>query len=208
MAEATMPVAPVQVNNGLLILNQENYFSPEANWQYMSVSQYKGFMECEAKEMAKLKGLYVEEPSTAFLVGSYFHAHFDNTLGTFKREHPDIFKKDGTLKSDYQQANEMINAVENDDFCMYVLQGEPEVILTANLFGIPWKIKMDRYNRERQRFVDIKSCKDFERVWDPILKQKVTFVEEYGYLIQMAVYREIEYIATGEPQKMDALWLL
>ena len=31
-----------------MILNNENYYSPEANQEYMSVSQYKAFMNCEA----------------------------------------------------------------------------------------------------------------------------------------------------------------
>ena len=41
-----------------MILNNENYYSPEANQEYMSVSQYKAFMNCEAAAMASISGKY------------------------------------------------------------------------------------------------------------------------------------------------------
>lgn len=31
-----------------LTLSDKNYYSTEADWHYMSVSQYKNFNECEA----------------------------------------------------------------------------------------------------------------------------------------------------------------
>ena len=36
-----------------LELDQNNYYSPEANQQYFSVSQYKDFMKCEAMAITK-----------------------------------------------------------------------------------------------------------------------------------------------------------
>ena len=45
-----------------MILTAENYFSKEADREYLSVSQYKNFMgtigrpACEAEAMAKLNG--------------------------------------------------------------------------------------------------------------------------------------------------------
>lgn len=45
-----------------MILTPENYYSPEANFEYMSVSQFKDFsgtygqVGCEARAMAKLRG--------------------------------------------------------------------------------------------------------------------------------------------------------
>lgn len=38
-----------------LTLSDKNYYSTEADWHYMSVSQYKNFNECEAATMARLK---------------------------------------------------------------------------------------------------------------------------------------------------------
>ena len=52
-------------------LNKKNYYSNEADWQYMSVSQFKTFQECEAATLAKLKEEWSPESDpTALLVGN------------------------------------------------------------------------------------------------------------------------------------------
>lgn len=189
----------------LLELTDENYFSPEANKQYMEVSQFKSYLSqfggCEAKAVAEVNGLWKEEESTALTVGSYFHANFEGTLDKFKQEHPDIFTKQRTLKSQYQQANEMINCLETDESFQQIYTGDREKIFTFDLFGVPWKIKVDLLNLKDGYFVDLKSTRDFERQWvyDEIecKNKKVTFVEAYGYLIQMAIYKKGIEIATG-----------
>ena len=63
--------------SNLLKLTPENYYTKEANMQYVSVSQYKEFngttgkMGCEAYAMAKLRGEVEEVTTTALMVGSY-----------------------------------------------------------------------------------------------------------------------------------------
>jgi hypothetical protein len=175
-------------------LTDDNYFSLENENKYMGVSQFKAFMPshggCEAKKMAELKGLWKDESSTALLVGSYFHAHFEGALGKFKQEHPEIFTKQGILKSEYKKADEMINCLESDESFKQIYQGEKENIFTFELFGTPWKIKVDCLNSESGYFVDLKSTRDFEKQWSEEERRMVTFVEAWGYLIQMGVYRE------------------
>ncbi len=79
----------------MLQLTDDNYFSSEADKEYLSVSQFKSFLPqyhgCEAAAMAKLNGTYVQEDKTALLVGSYFHSHFEGALNKFKQENPSIF---------------------------------------------------------------------------------------------------------------------
>ena len=105
-------------------LTAENYYSEAANYEYMSVSQFKDFVGtygrrgCEAAAMAKLRGEYKEEESTAMLVGSYVDAYFEGTLDAFKRQHPNIFKKDGGLKAEYLQAERIIERLERDELFM------------------------------------------------------------------------------------------
>lgn len=83
-----------------MILTQENYYTPEADMEYMSCSQYQGFMECEAKQLAKLQKRWVDEPSQAFLVGNFFHSYFEGKKAhaQFKRENLDIFTKSSVKK--------------------------------------------------------------------------------------------------------------
>ncbi|MFJ7951565.1 PD-(D/E)XK nuclease-like domain-containing protein [Lysinibacillus sp. NPDC096418] len=183
-------------------LNKDNYHSNEANQHYMSVSQFKSAVECEAKMIAELKGEYTRPFSTALTVGSYLHAAFENkeAFEEFCESEKDvIFKKRGSGKyAEFEQADKMIETVENDPFCMHALTGEKEVIFTGELFGAQWKIKVDNINHEKRFFSDIKTTQELsKRYWSEKYNGWVSFVEAYDYVLQMAIYREIIHQNTG-----------
>ncbi|HZK41423.1 MAG TPA: PD-(D/E)XK nuclease-like domain-containing protein, partial [Clostridia bacterium] len=94
-------------------LTPENYHCQEANQAYMSVSQYKQFRSCEARALAEIRGEYVRPVSTAMMVGSYIDAYFTEDLDRFIEDHPEIISTRGAtkgqLKSDFKQAEEIIN---------------------------------------------------------------------------------------------------
>ena len=134
-----------------MVLTAENYYSQEANEEYMSVSQFKDFcgtygkMPCEFTAMEKLKGRWEEPKSKALMVGSYVDSYFEGTLDKFKAENPDLFKRDGTLKAEFVKADEIIQRIERDDYFMKFMSGKKQVIMTGELFGTKWKVKMDSY---------------------------------------------------------------
>lgn len=103
-----------------MVLTAENYYSQEANEEYMSVSQFKDFcgtygkMPCEFTAMEKLKGRWEEPKSKALMVGSYVDSYFEGTLYTFKKKNPDLFKRDGSLKAEFVKADEIIQRIERD----------------------------------------------------------------------------------------------
>ena len=168
----------------------------------MSVSQYKDFLKCEAGALAKLQDDYKEPKSAAFLLGSYVHAWNEGTLKEFTEQHPELFSSKGAtkgqLKSDFKLADEMIRVLENDKFAMFALDGQKEVIMTGELYGIPWKIMIDNYNPQMGRFTDLKTVADmYKRIYVEDVGW-CSFVEAYGYLTQMAVYSEIESQNRGE----------
>ena len=167
-----------------MILTNENYYSDIMNKKYMSVSQYKQFMKCEAAAMAELAGKYQRPMTTALLVGSYVDAWFEGTLLDFKGEHPEIFKRDGSLKADFIQAEEIIDRVLEDRLFMKYMGGEKQVIRTAELFGTKWKIKIDSYHKDK--IVDLKVMRTMERIMGK------SFVEHWGYDLQMAIYAAVE----------------
>ena len=167
-----------------MILTNENYYSSEANWEYMSVSQYKQFCKCEAKAMAELRGEWKQLKTTALMVGSYIDSWFEGTLNEFMLENPEIFKKDGTLKADYIQAEEIIRILKEDNIFMEYMSGEKQQIFTKDLFGIPWKIKIDSLHPDK--IVDLKIMRSMERIMGK------SFVEHWGYDLQMGVYSEIQ----------------
>ena len=168
-----------------MILTNDNYYSSEANCEYMSVSQYKQFMKCEAMAMAQIRGEYVTPKTTALLVGSYVDSWFEGTLGKFHEENPQVFKKNGALKKDYLQAAEIIDRVQRDALFMDYMGGKKQTIKTAELFGCKWKIKIDSYHAGG-KIVDLKVMRSMERIMGK------SFVEHWGYDLQMAVYAAIE----------------
>lgn len=167
-----------------MTLTEENYYSAKANQEYFSVSQYKQFKKCEAAAMAQISGEWDRPATTALLVGSYVDAGFEGTLGEFTAGHPEIYKKDGSLKADFIQAENIISFLQKDRMFMRYMSGKKQVILTKELFGAPWKIKMDSYHNDK--IVDLKVMRSMERVGGK------SFVEHWGYDLQMAIYAAVE----------------
>ena len=103
-----------------MVLTADNYYSKEANLEYMSVSQFKDFngtfgkIACEYAAVAKLNETWKADKTTALQVGSYVDSYFEGTLDKFRQENPDIFKNDGSLKADFVQANNIIRRIEKD----------------------------------------------------------------------------------------------
>ena len=174
-----------------MLLNDDNYYSLEADKEYFSVSLYKLFKQCEAKAAAKVKGEYRQSNNDAFLVGAYVHSFNDGTIEQFKNEHPEMFSSRGTtkgqLKATFQIGDKMINALKNDKVCMKFLDGDKEVIATGKLFGVNWKAKVDVLNLDKGFFGDLKTTQGIYKKYNGGLN----FIEHYGYVEQMAVYREL-----------------
>lgn len=177
-------------------LTNKNYYSQKANQVYFSVSQVKDFLKCEACAMAKIEGEWSEPPSTAMLIGSYVDSYFEGTLEDLKARTPEIFKKDGTLKSDYVKAENIIQRVEKEELFMNCMSGEKQVIMTGELFGANWKIKMDSFI-PHEAIVDLKVV---QKLRDVSYKNgwKQSFIEKWGYDLQLGIYQEIVRQNTGE----------
>ncbi|OAB27842.1 hypothetical protein PMSD_23015 [Paenibacillus macquariensis subsp. defensor] len=197
-------------------LTKSNYFSQEANRHYMSVSQFKSFLPsyggCEAQAVATLNGTYERSSVMAFMEGHYVHAWNEGTLDEFKADNPDLYSSRGAtagqLKANFQHCNTMIEVLENDPYVMKALAGQKEVIFTAELFGIPWKVMLDSYQpnigENTGLFADLKTMKEIEeKFWNKDANTWENFLDHYGYKIQMSVYAEIEKLVTGRDE-----WLL
>lgn len=185
------------------VLTNENYYSVEADKHYMSVHQYLDFVGhmgitgCEEKAMAKLSGEYQQETTKAMLIGSYVDSYFEGTLDDFKFQHPEIFTQKGELKAEYKQAEKMISRCLKDDYFMSTMSGEKQVIMTGYLFGCDWKIKMDSYIPGKA-IVDLKTSANIHKTWKVKDYGYVSFVEYWGYTLQLAVYQKIVEINTGK----------
>ena len=215
----------------------ENYFSPEMQIAYMGSSQYKAFCKCEARASAEIRGEYVRPKTTALLVGSYIDSYFSGELPLFKAQNPDLFKRDGSLKSEFVQAEEIINRLEQDELYMLLMSGKKQVIKTGLIAGVPFKIKIDclldsgavktiieRFPETAPIFgmgdgaiVDQKIMKDMEDIYNEDEGCRQNFVEYWGHDTQGAIYQYIEsnmlpfILAVGTKEKeatdMAALYI-
>ena len=183
-----------------MMLTNFNYFSPEAQARYWSVSQWKAFDKCEACAVAEISGEYEREMTDSLLIGSYVDAYFSKELDEFMGEYGDIvYKKNGELKSQYIHANDIIDRIESDPLMMAYLDGRKQVIRTGELFGVEWKIKIDVLHRDK--IVDLKIVKDFGKVYRDGVGMR-PWIEAWGYDIQGAIYQKIEQISWGRPEPL------
>lgn len=177
-------------------LNKTNYFSHESDLAYMSYSQFKDFCECEAKAMAIIKGEYEKPTSTALLQGSYVDAYFSGEMEEFKANNPSIFKKDGSLKSDFEICDKVIETIEHDEeFVNEFYKGDTQQILTGEIAGVPFKGKIDMLYPDK--IVDMKCMASIDPVWDEEEHRKKPFYSFYRYDIQAAIYQELVFQSTG-----------
>lgn len=177
-----------------MVLTKDTYFTAEANAAYMSVSQFKSFLDCPAATLAEINGEWERPTTTALLEGSYIDAYFSGDLVRFQSEHPEILnKRTGELKAEYRKAAAAIRLVEQDKGFMEYLSGEPQNIITGELYGVPWKAKPDFTFLDK--IVDLKYMRDMQPIWKH--GERKTFIEAWGYHIQGFVYQQLELQRTG-----------
>ena len=181
-------------------LTNSNYFSQEAARDYWSVSQFKSFSRCEAAGLAELRDEYERELTDSLLIGSYVDAYFAGELDKFIGIHGDkMFKRNGERMAKFAHANDLIDRVEADPLMMEYLKGEKQVIMSAELFDAPWKIKIDVHGGNR--IVDLKVVKDFGNIYEDGFGRR-SWIEYWGYDIQGAVYQRIEQLASGRTEPL------
>ena len=179
-----------------MMISSENYYSQEANLSHFSVSQYKDFHKCPAMAVAKLKGEYEQEGGRALLLGSYVDEMLTGSEESRKQfvvEHAmDIFKKNGDRYADILQADDTVVRIKKQPLMMKYLSGENQVIMTGEIEGVPFKIKMDSY-QPGGFIADLKYMASLRspNLFEPMVKY-------WGYDAQAACYQEIVRQNTGE----------
>lgn len=191
----------------MLTLTNENYHSTEARLTYLDCSTYKdvvgtpGRKGCECRALAIAKGEYVEPKTEALLVGGYVDAYFDHSLAQFCVDNmDDIFTKASIKKFDksnnsddlerlkaFEQADLMIKRAKKEPMFMRYVEGETQKILTAEIEGVPIRVKLDSY--DGKRITDIKTAASItETYYAKDLGQRLNFAEYFGYIEQAYFY--------------------
>ena len=185
-------------------ITEENYYDAEINKAYMSFHTWAAFHgtlglpACEARAVAELKGEFSEDKvSDAFLLGGYVDAALvggDGELDKFKETHPEMFvtrgDRKGELQAKYAVAEKMIARCRQDQLFMESLAGEHQAILVSMICGVPFKCKIDSLVRGKA-LVDLKTTREMHKQFYIPDFGHVDFISYYGYVAQLALYREM-----------------
>lgn len=112
--------------------------------------------------MAKLCGEYEQPATKAMLIGTLCDRWFEGTLDKLREESPNIFYcRNGALRADFRKADEIVKRLRRDERFMLYMSGEKQKILTFEMFGAPWKMKMDSFV-EGVCITDLKIVRNFK----------------------------------------------
>ena len=206
----------------MMKLTNRNYYNKSANQAFMSVSQFKQFQKCEAMALAELNGEFERPKSKALLLGSFVDEMltgtkkskvkfvYDNFSELFQKSskicklddagrmafimdyYTDIFHEDNKPYAEIVQALETIERVKKQPLMMQHFKSKHQTIMTGEITGVPFKIKMDNYKPGEF----ISDCKYMASLRSPNMFEPM--VKYWGYDIQGAVYQEIVYQNTGK----------
>lgn len=177
-------------------LTANNYFSPKANKEFMSASQFKSFMKCEAAALAELNNETDKQDSRALLLGSLVDEMLTGTKKSqakfLEENKTELFKKNGEPCADVDKAFNAVEVVKKQPLMMKYLGGKKQKIMTGEIAGVKFKIKMDSY-QPNEFIADLKYMASLKspNLFDNIVKY-------WGYDISMAIYQEIVYQNTGK----------
>lgn len=187
-------------------LTRSNYHSKEANLAYMSVSQYKSWLDCPARTLAELKDEYIEQPSDALILGSYVDQALlsPDELAEEMAGNPDKYTtKSGKPRAFVETGNVMAERAKRDVIFMSALKGEHQVIFTFRLAGLAWKAMLDVVDPGANKICDLKTTRSIDELyWSEAHSAKVPFYEVHNYWLQLAVYRQAYKASFGSLPKL------
>ena len=184
-------------------ITEENYHSKEIDSAYMSFHTWAAFHgtlgvpACEARAVAELKGEFSEDKtSDAYLIGGYVDAALvggEGELEQYITDHPEMIvskgDRKGQLQKKYIMCDTMIERCKKDALFMDSISGEHQAILVCMLFGVPFKCKIDSLVRGKA-IVDLKTTREMHKQFYIPDFGHVDFISYYGYVFQLAFYRE------------------
>ena len=136
-----------------MFLDHTNYFSKEADMEYMSVSQFKLFNECEAKALATIKGQEDAISKDSFLEGQLFEELVAGDAKLFMAQHPELISTrgatSGQLKSAYSKVLIAAEKFNSQQFFRNIIEKcEKQTILTGEICDIKVKCKLDLFDKK------------------------------------------------------------
>lgn len=175
--------------NPIELATDELYFADKL---HMSVSAWKRFSKCEVMGLEPFG-----EMTESMMIGSYVDAYISGTLEQFKDAHPEIISSKGAtkgeLKAGFKNADLICEYLGTKKTFTQFMSGEKQVVMTGEIAGVPFKIKIDSYSAG----IAINDLKCMASVTNKN-GEYIDFISPWGYDVQMACYQEIVRQNTGE----------
>lgn len=150
--------------------------------------------DCEAKGYAEWCEEYKSQPTQAMTLGSMVDAlsQGEEVYNEFCASHPEIIKRDGSLKAEYVKGfNDYWHCVTTDPGWASYLTGDKQAHLQGTIDGIPFHGFADFMDDEK--IVDLKYTKDIHPEWNG-----TSWTKSRHHDIRMAIYRELAYQMDGK----------
>lgn len=179
-----------------MVLTPDNYHSPEARAAYISSSDVKLAMRCEAMWLAQNLGIYQRpESSDAFAYGHLFEEAASGNAEAYIQDHPELTltrgANKGHLRAAYADAIELAGAVRRSPYLSRLIgRCRKQVIFTGVLFGMPARMMADLVDTDGSIY-DFKTARDFRPVWDSDREEYREWWSVWDYPVQLWFYREI-----------------
>jgi len=179
--------------------DEANYHTLKANQNSMSFSQFKDFViewgGCPARAFEKhVTGKYKDPDKDVFVLGNLGHKIVlePHTLNDWYETHKKILFLYGDKEKGYKKTTETIRTAANEikGAAIYnqYLTGQKERFFVFYLGGVLWRCKLDVFGDGF--LTDLKFVRDFQDIYSPYYKERVTWWKNWHYHLQFSVYSE------------------
>lgn len=170
------------------VLTPQNYHSPEARVRWLSSSDVKQVMRCEA---AWASGEREDEDKEVLVFGHLFEA----LLTGEEYDNPALYSSrgptKGLLKAEYQPAEDMAQAVRRSPMLARLIdRSRKQVIMTGEIEGLPFRVMCDLLDTNGS-ILDIKSARSFAAQYDENHGAYREWWAIWDYPVQLWIYSEI-----------------
>lgn len=182
-----------------MVLNRDNYHSPQVKRKYLSSSDVKQAIKCEFAWKAYRTGhMQEDEDKEAFKQGNLFEVMLSGTdeeIRLFQENNFDMFSSrgetKGELKSAYRSVMDCVESVQRQPFLMDIIRNSrKQVIMTGKILGLPFRVMCDLIYTDGSVY-DLKCMKSFNREWSIRAETFVEWYEAWNYPVQLWIYKEI-----------------
>lgn len=182
------------------MIEAKTYHSLENKRTHFSASQWRSWMECEARTLAYIKGEWVQPKTEALLVGSYVDRALtapDELDAWIQENRDEVFDAKGKKYAAFNNADRMIERVKADEFWQQLAKvGKFQDVIEGEIGVTKWAYMADVLidAPSNATLLDLKTTADFDDDYMRDESGKWTkghWIDAAGYWRQLAIGRHL-----------------